>query len=239
MATFKLALDAGHGFNTPGRRCLKQYDPEEHREWWLNDRVCRYIQEAAKQYKGVEILRVDDTAGKTDAPLSERCRKANMWGASLYYSVHHNAGINGGRGGGVTAYSYQQGTKGAQWRDAFYQAIAEATGLKGNRATPKTAANFYVLRETEMPAVLIEHGFMDSPSDIPVIITEDFAKKAGYAVMSVIAARAGLQKAEAEVPKPADGYYRVQVGAFKNKAYAQELLEKLKKAGFQDAYIKG
>ena len=240
MATFKLALDAGHGINTPGRRCLKQYDPEEHREWWLNDRICDYIAEAAKQYKGIEILRVDDKTGSKDIPLSERCRKANLWGADLYYSAHHNAGINGGKGGGVTAYSYRNGTKGAQWRDAFYAAIVAATGLKGNRATPKSDANFHVLRETSMPAVLIEHGFMDSPSDIPVIITDGFAKAVGYAVMDVIAEKAGLEKAKKlePDPTPSDGYYRVQVGAYRNKANAEAMLAKLKAAGFTDAYIK-
>lgn len=54
MATFKLALDAGHGMDTSGRRCLKSLDPEEHREWWLNDRVCRYIAQAEEIRQRVE-----------------------------------------------------------------------------------------------------------------------------------------------------------------------------------------
>ena len=73
-------------------------------------------------------------------------------------------------------------------------AIVAAGGLAGNRASPKTTADFYVLRNTAMPAVLIEHGFMDAPDDVPTILREDYAKAVGYAVAACIAARAGLAK---------------------------------------------
>ena len=182
MATFKLALDAGHGMDTSGRRCLKSLDPEEHREWWLNDRVCRYIAQAAAEYEGFEILRVDDVTGREDVTMSERCRRANSWGADLYYSAHHNAGVGGGTGGGVVAYSLNEGTRGAMWRDDLYGAIVGETGLVGNRASPKATANFHVLRNTAMPAVLMEHGFMDSAADVPVILSEEYAKGVGRAV---------------------------------------------------------
>lgn len=192
--TFKLALDAGHYINTPGRRCLKQYDPLEHREWWLNARVCEYIEERAAKYEGFEVLRVDDRTGQTEPSLNQRCTAANQWGADLYYSAHHNAGINGGSGGGVTAYSYPSSTKGAQWRDELYAAVIAAGKLKGNRAMPKHEKRFTVLCNTNMPAVLIEHGFMDSSTDIPIIISEDYARAVGYAVADHIAQRAGLTK---------------------------------------------
>ena len=239
MGTFKLALDAGHGIHTDGQRIPKNLDPEQHREWWLNDRVCRYIEEAAAQYEGFLILRVDDVTGQEDVPMSTRCRMANDFDADLYYSVHHNAGINGGYGGGITAYSYMAGTAGAAWRDTIYDRLIGHTGLKGNRATPKTSANYFVLRETNMPAVLVEHGFMDSPSDVPVILTEQFAKAAAKAVVETIADRAGLSKKQQEAASDPQGdvLYRVQVGAFRDKDNAYALLEALRNAGF-DGYVK-
>lgn len=194
METFKLALDAGHGMDTSGRRCLKSLDPEEHREWWLNDRVCRYIAQAAAEYEGFEILRVDDVTGEEDVTMPERCRRANAWGADLYYSAHHNAGINGGKGGGVVAYSLNEGTRGAMWRDELYGAIVGETGLVGNRASPKATGNLYVLSNTAMPAVLVEHGFMDSATDVPVILSEEYAKGVGRAVADCIARWQGLEK---------------------------------------------
>ena len=54
-------------------------------------------------YTGIEILRTDDTTGKTEVTLAQRVKKANSFGADFYLSIHHNAGINGGSGGGIVA----------------------------------------------------------------------------------------------------------------------------------------
>lgn len=222
MGIFKLALDAGHGMDTQGRRIPATLDPEEHREWWLNDRVCRYIAQAAAEYEGFEILRVDDVTGEEDVTMSERCRRANAWGADLYYSAHHNAGVGGGTGGGVVAYSLNEGTQGAMWRDELYGAIVGETGLVGNRASPKATANFYVLRNTAMPAVLMEHGFMDSAADVPVILSEEYAKSVGRAVADCIARRQGLEKRLEEPQEPENAQEEINMSKEEIRAIARE-----------------
>ena len=222
MGIFKLALDAGHGMDTQGRRIPATLDPEEHREWWLNDRVCRYIAQAAAEYEGFETLRVDDVTGREDVTMSERCRRANRWGADLYYSAHHNAGVGGGTGGGVVAYSLNEGTRGAMWRDELYGAIVGETGLVGNRASPKATANFYVLRNTAMPAVLMEHGFMDSAADVPVILSEEYAKGVGRAVADCIARRQGLEKRLEEPQEPENAQEEINMSEEEIRAIARE-----------------
>ena len=194
--TFLLALDAGHYKKTPGKRCLKSLDPKETREWYLNDRVSDYIAERAAMYQGFNILRVDDPTGETKIELDERCNKANKANADFYLSIHHNAGIEGGSGGGVVAYSYPGSTSGADWRNALYEAVVAAGKLKGNRATPKTTENFQVLRDSKMVACLMELGFMDSRTDVPVILSAAYAKAVGYAMADCIAARVGLTPRE-------------------------------------------
>ena len=201
---FKIAVDAGHYLKTPGKRCLKKLDPKETREWVLNDSVARYFAEAAQQYENVETMRVDDPTGKKDVSLKNRCKAANNWGADLYHSFHHNAGIKGGSGGGIVVFSYKEGTKGAEYRDEIYSACLEAGGLKGNRAEPVQAYGFYVLKHTDMPAVLTEYGFMDSKVDVPVILTEAYAKAMGYATMAGIAKAAGLRKKSTAQETPAE-----------------------------------
>ena len=191
---FKIAVDAGHYLKTPGKRCLKKLDPNETREWVLNDRLARHFAEAARQYDDVALLRVDDPTGAKDVSLRNRCRAANGWDADLYLSIHHNAGINGGSGGGIVAYSYKEGTEGAAYRDAIYDTCIAAGGLRGNRAEPVQTANFYVIRNTDAPAVLMEYGFMDSSTDVPVILTDGYAKAMAVATMEAIAQKAGLEK---------------------------------------------
>lgn len=218
--SFKIAIDAGHCLHTPGKRVDKALDPAQTREWVLNDRVAHYFAEAAKQYENVETLRVDDTTGKKDVSLSARCKAANDWNADVYISCHHNAGINLGTGGGIEAFSYKEGAEGAQYRDAIYAACIAAGGLKGNRANPLQTKGFYVLKYTKAPAVLMEYGFMDSRTDVPVILTDAYAKAMGYATMEGIAKAAGLRKKAAPESKPVDNkeVFHVEVRVLKRGA---------------------
>lgn len=239
MATFKIALGAGHGLTTPGKRCDKTLDPNETSEWWLNDRVCDYVESYLKEYTGYSLLRLDDIDdGKDDVALSTRVSKANNWGADFYLSVHHNAGANRTSAGGICAFTHPQASvSSVKWRDALYDALIDHTGLKGNRATPKTTGNFYVLRNTKMPAVLLELGFMDSKVDVPIILSNSFAQKCAKAIVEVLVDRGGLTKKQTEQSKTEDGsMYKVQVGAFSNKANAVKLQTELQAKGYQ-AYI--
>ena len=228
---FKIALSAGHGINTAGKRCLKALDPNETREWWLNDRICDYVESYLKDYEGYSLLRLDDSDDGTDnVPLSDRTKAANTWGADVYLSVHHNAGANGTSAGGIVAFTHPNSSEAAvAWRDELYNALIEYTGLRGNRSTPKATANFYVLKHTVMPAVLLELGFMDSSVDAPIILTNEFAQNCARAMVDVIVKRGGLTKKE---PEP-HAVYRVQLGAFSSKDNADRLADELRERGYQ------
>lgn len=222
MAEFLLALDAGHGLHIAGKRVLADLDPNETREWVLNDRVCRYLQARAKLYEGFGVLRVDDVTGEENVALRERCDTANKAEADFYLSIHHNA-YQGApwNGGGVVAFSDRVDMESAQWRDSLYDAVISAGGLKGDRAEPKAQMGFDVLVNTRMPAVLMECGFMDSRQDAPVILSESYAKAIGEAMADCIASRAGL------TARASDGRYRTigQVPAY-GAATIQKLLDR-------------
>lgn len=204
---FKIALNAGHYMGTAGKRCSKSLDPNETREWWLNNRICDKVEEKLKAYTGYQLLRIDDTTGATDLKPKERAAKANAWGADFYLSVHHNAGIHGGTGGGVVAYTYlnnriDDNTR--DWQKKLYDALIRHTGLKGNRSTPLATATFEEVRLTSMAAVLLELGFMDSKTDVPIILSEAYAESCANAIVEVLVSKGGLTKAQVEQPKPVE-----------------------------------
>lgn len=204
---FRIAYGAGHYLGTAGKRLPPELDPAETKEWVLNDRVARYFAEAATAYKDVELLRVDDPTGQKSVSLAKRCDKANAWRADLCLAIHHNAGINLGNGGGIVAYTHPKDADAVKYRDAIYAACIAATGLAGNRANPMAKANFYVLSATKAPAVLMEYGFMDSRTDAPVILTDEYARSVASATMDAIAQVAGLEKggtAQQVMPKTID-----------------------------------
>ena len=196
---FKISLSAGHGINTAGKRCDKKLDKNQTREWVLNDRICDKIETKLKAYDGYKLLRVDDTTGKNDIALSKRTKASNNFGADFYLAIHHNAGVKCGSGGGVVAYVYTKPTtKSLEWQKALYNAIIEKTGLKGNRAVPLAKGNLHEVREPKCTAVLLECGFMDSKTDVPIILTDKFADQVATACVDVIVKKGGLTKKKTE-----------------------------------------
>lgn len=201
---FKLALTAGHYMGTPGKRCLKSLDPKETREWWLNNRIADQIESMLAEYEGISILRTDDTTGQKEVELEDRVSAANKFDADFYLSIHHNAGANGTSAGGIVNYVYTNGSKAShEWSKELYNELIKLTGLKGNRTAPLATANFYEIKYTNMPAVLLELGFMDSKTDVPVILTDSYAKKCAEACVNVIVKRAKLNKKSIQQPTPA------------------------------------
>lgn len=228
---FKIAYCAGHHLGNP-KGISNFLGLGSIREWTLNDRVARYLAEAAAEYDGVELLRTDDPTGETLIDIPERCAAANDWGADIYLDLHHNGGIDGGTGGGVVAFSRPEDAKSGEYAKAIYNAVIAAGGLEGNRATPlQTETNFQTFREADMPAVLMEYGFMDSRTDAPIIVTEAYSRLVAYATMEGIAKVAGLRKKAA--PADPGTVYRVQVGAYTVKENAENMLQKLEAAGFE------
>lgn len=211
---FIVAVDAGHYLGTPGKRCMAKLDPNETREWTLNDRVARAFEARAAEYEGFLTVRVDDPTGRTETTLQQRVALANAIEADLYLSFHHNAGINGTdrqnrHDGGIVAYCSKGSTKSPAWRDAIYDASIAAGGIKGDRTNPKATENWYVCVHTNMAAVLMEYGFMDSPDDVPIILDPEYSRKMGIAAADAVAAKAGLKlKGELPIPQPEPDDYR-------------------------------
>ena len=203
---FKIAYCAGHDLGTPGKRLPEALDDAQTREWVLNDRVARYFAQAAEGYEGAQLLRTDDETGKTFVDIPQRTAKANAWGADLYLDLHHNAAGKLFFGGGVEGFSYPGSIAGRKYRDAIYEAVVAAGGLKGNRSQPLQEKRFDSLSMTNMPAVLMEYGYMDSIVDAPIILSEDYARKVGYATMEAIAKLEGLKKAASPEDAAKIGY---------------------------------
>lgn len=191
MANKIIALDAGHGMNTLGKRCMKALDPNQTREWWLNDRIMDKVQAMLANYD-CTVIRVDDTTGAKDISLSARVKAANAAKADIYISVHHNAGLSGRDGGGTVVYYYSNKEYRAAQAIDLYNAIVNQTKLIGNRSSKVIKNGFYVLKYTNMPAFLVENGFMDSPTDVPIILSEKHANLTAQGVVNFIAKELSL-----------------------------------------------
>ena len=197
---FKIALNAGHGKKTLGKRCLKKLDPKQTREWVLNSRICEKIEQKLKSYAGYSLIRLDDPTGQKDIALKKRTDTANNFKADFYLSIHHNAGVKGGKGGGIVAIVYTNvDNTTLDYQKALYDNLIKHTGLKGNRSQPLQKQNLHEVRESKMPAVLLECGFMDSAYDVPIILTDKFADQVATACVEVLVSKGGLTEKVVEI----------------------------------------
>ncbi|MBT2682668.1 N-acetylmuramoyl-L-alanine amidase [Bacillus sp. ISL-37] len=229
MKKLAVMICAGHGYSTPGKR-----SPDGMREYEFNRRVAEVMKAELEKYEGVTVYFAHDDS--RDVPLKERTDKANKLGVDVYVSIHANA-FNGKMGshGGIDTFIYKTSPKEAKaLADVIQRNLISATGLR-NRGV-KTA-DFHVLRETHMTAVLIEHGFMDSTTDLPKLKSDAYRKLCGETNAKSLAQFYGLKRKPAPAPAPKkDVFYRVVTGSFNDKENAERRVAELKKAGF-DSFL--
>ena len=150
---YKVVLDAGHGGYDTGATGYGRVEKDDNLELTLA--VGKALQNLGVD---VEYTRTDD---RYDSPL-KKAQMANEAGADLFVSIHRNAATYNNRYNGVQTLIYdEQGIK-KEVADAINEALSEV-GFK-NVGT-ETRKNLTVLKRTEMPALLVEAGFIDSEID--------------------------------------------------------------------------
>jgi hypothetical protein len=175
----KIAICAGHGADTAGKR-----SPDGSlREFQFNSRVADILKDHLLKYEGVEIRFSHEP--NRDVPLRERTDAANVWGADLYFSIHANAfGSGWNDANGIETYAYKSKPEEAMILAAEVQnQLIRETG-RVNRGV-KTA-DFHVLRETSMTAVLAECGFMTNQEEAELLKSEEYRQKCAKAMETAI-----------------------------------------------------
>lgn len=178
----RLVLDPGHGGQDPG--AIGNGLQEKDLTLLLTQKVAKFL----GQYP-VEI--VFTRASDVTVSLGERCWIANEKKADFFVSLH----INAGGGTGYESYVLPGATIGTMEKqktiDRAVMAFLTGEGVPYRGAKQ---ANFRVLRDTAMPAVLLENLFIDNPRDAVLLKSETFLQDLAGAIAEGIARATGLQK---------------------------------------------
>ena len=162
--------------------------------------------------------------------LVNRVRHSNDWGSDLHVPIHTNAFNKKVTGTRIMCYDLKgEGYKASK---AVFDALAPIT--PGTSENIKTTT-FYEVVYSNAPCVYVEAEFHDVPEMAKWIIENTEA--IGEAICKGICNYFGEKYIEPKAEPAEDVMYRVQVGAFRNRSYAEDYLKKIKAAGFPDAYI--
>lgn len=156
----KIFIDAGHGAHDPGALGSRSKEKDNVLKVALRLKVL------LESYgHTVRLSRSTDVF----IALSERARLANVWGADYFVSLHNNAATASATGFETFIHNGPVQSKTAGFQNAIHAAIAKNIGISDRG---KKRANFAVLRETRMPAVLIEYAFISNASDESILINQ-------------------------------------------------------------------
>lgn len=223
----QLMLDAGHGFDTPGKR-----SPDNFREYEFNRAVAQEAKKLLANYENVTVYFAHSDS--RDVPLEERTNLANKLNVDCYISIHANAyGSSWNEVRGIETYVYP--TKPAE---AMQLARKIQYNLISSTSLPDRGiktADFHVLRETKMTAVLVECGFMTNQQDATCLRSESYQKTCAVAIVKALVDQYQLRLSTSSAAKE-QKLYKVQVGAFTEKKYADQLAQKLIQNGY-NAFI--
>lgn len=160
----RIVLDPGHGGFFPGTVGVGGLTEKE-----VNLGVALELASLLRA-AGAQVMLTRDTDRDFLTPadstlrsdLAERARLANAWAPDLFVSIHHNADAGGAHDVNETQTYYQLGDEGPSYDAAqdVFRAITRNLGIEVSKMIP---GNFFVVRNSEAPALLTEASFLTYP----------------------------------------------------------------------------
>ena len=161
---FLVVLDPGHGGDDPGAVVGEALEKD------INLSVALLVREQLEQQEGVVVLMTRDR--DVYPSLTERADYANREQADLFVSIHANSLEDDSYAGLITFYHPDKHSS-----RTFAKTIqAAVTAASGGLDRGVRSEDFAVLRETEMPAVLVETGFMTCLEELALLLDADYQK---------------------------------------------------------------
>lgn len=167
---YTVAIDPGHG----GAHTGAAY--EGIAEKAVNLAVARLLRTELESLGYRVVMTLD---GDSTVDLYDRCAIANAAGADIFISLHSNASVSSSTFQGIFTYYYPGSSRGKLLAQAIQRPVCAATGAIDRGILSE---NFVVVRETHMPAVLVEMGFMSTHAELMRLIDPAYQAKLAWGV---------------------------------------------------------
>ncbi|MFS0553805.1 N-acetylmuramoyl-L-alanine amidase family protein [Brevibacillus sp. 179-C9.3 HS] len=172
---YKIVIDPGHGGKDHG---AEGASGQVEKDFTLQ--LARKVKELSEQDSRMQVYltRSDDTF--LSSKERERPQFANQLGADLFISIHGNTYTDPNVSGTETYYYRSESLPLAQ---RIQKHVTEATGFL-DRGVKKE--EFFVVKDTQMPAVLLEVGYLTNPAEEQKLLEEDFQYRIASSIIEGI-----------------------------------------------------
>ena len=217
----KVFIGVGHGGSDPGAVSNNTKEKDLNLSIAL---ACRDVLES----HGVSV-KMSRTKDENDT-ISEEIKECNAYSPDLAVDIHNNAG---GGDGAEVFHHYGGGVSKTLAENILAEIVTIGQNSRGAKIRKNSNGKDYYafIRNTTCPAVIVECAFVDNSTDLEILATEGKRQKMGQVIAKGILKTLGI-----EFQAETGTIYRVQVGAYKVKANAEDMLKNIKAAGF-DAFI--
>ena len=173
-----IVLDAGHGGWDPGKTGTNG-ENEKVLNLAVVEKLTEYLEEGGAE---VILTRSADTAlgGSKKADMAERRRVANETGADILVSIHQNAFPSAGAKGAQVFY-HQSSEKGKLLAECVQESLRSRVD-GSNQRMAKENKEYYILRTTEIPAVIVECGFLSNAEEERLLNDKTYQERLAWAV---------------------------------------------------------
>jgi len=172
-----IVLDAGHGGWDPGMVSGKV--EEKHINLSIVQKLQAFLEQGGAT---VIITRVDDSdlAKSKSGDMNARRLIANTSHADIFVSIHQNSYASSNVKGAQVFFFNESDN--SQKLATFVQDRIKEFVDSGNKLRPRANGNYYVLKQTAMPAVLVECGFLTNPSERKKLTSEEYQEKMAWGI---------------------------------------------------------
>ena len=177
VANKNIVIDAGHGEWDPGK-VAKDGTLEKD----IHLQISKYLQEYLEQSGGfVLTTRINDTAlsNKKREDLKERKNIANNENVDLLVSIHQNSFPKEDVKGAQVFY-YKDSEESKKLAECVQNRFKEVDN--SNERVAKDSKDYYILKETTMPAIIVECGFLSNTEENNKLKDEEYQKKIAWSI---------------------------------------------------------
>lgn len=177
-----VVIDAGHGGLAPGAVAGEIY--EKNITLAIVQKVKAVFEEEGDKDIGIYCTRLDDR----DIDLSDRVNLANVMGADLFVSVHINS-IKGRTDVEGIEVMYDEMAPDTEFDSRDFAQICLDEAQLATGAKKRSLINghkIYIIRNAQMPAALIEAGFINNPSELSRLIDESYQRMVAEGISTAI-----------------------------------------------------